>query len=277
MSLVEGIAAHGWRQRSTTTVSDFAGMNPRMKTFLVPVLRSAERLFLTKLAQTYHNCSTPRPYLREWRRGEVELPCDEPVQDGWQCERTMYCHEPSKNTFDKWGTWPHRLDCGYRSKHKHEEVTRHLPHLAFSDQASHLLPRSQGTLRHQTRRFRRHHPDVYGRQNYHQGCSHHRRHWWLRSSLTQDGFRGWWTPRSSFYVGSKRKRLAIMRREAEEEEKGIGECSDREMGAVRSCGDCVLGKLVCPATCVALSHTRIFPPKILRWIFVWVVNSKNRK
>jgi hypothetical protein len=38
MSLAELPAAQGCRQRRTTTVSDFAGMNPSMKTFLLPQL-----------------------------------------------------------------------------------------------------------------------------------------------------------------------------------------------------------------------------------------------
>jgi hypothetical protein len=38
MSFEDGVDAQGWRHNSTTTVSDFAGMNPSKKTFFVPQL-----------------------------------------------------------------------------------------------------------------------------------------------------------------------------------------------------------------------------------------------
>jgi hypothetical protein len=38
ISLEDGVEAHGCLQRSTTTVSDFAGMKPSKNTFFVPQL-----------------------------------------------------------------------------------------------------------------------------------------------------------------------------------------------------------------------------------------------
>ena len=40
------------------------------------------RALIFQVVQTYRNCSTPRPCLRERRMGGVGLPCGEPEQDG---------------------------------------------------------------------------------------------------------------------------------------------------------------------------------------------------